>query len=170
MAGGALDPNGVWLYGEDDQRDTFSALLNIGQDATSDAIGSDRARLAALEAAGSTSATGTPLTVATGWALGTNVGRKRNGIAFLSLLFTRTGAAITVAGDGNFANVLLATVNVGWQKAAGVNASLIHDGFTGPLVSGFLNAANEAQLGAIAPGAVINTTTTIGFNAVSLLA
>ena len=42
MAAGALDTNGVWQYGEDDQRDTFSALLNIGQDATSDAIGSDR--------------------------------------------------------------------------------------------------------------------------------
>ena len=49
MAAGALDPNGIWLYGEDDSEDTFSELLNIGQDATSDAIGSDRARLSVLE-------------------------------------------------------------------------------------------------------------------------
>lgn len=50
MPAGALDPNGIWLYGEDDSEDTFSELLNIGQDATSDAIGSDRARLSVLEA------------------------------------------------------------------------------------------------------------------------
>ena len=38
MATGALDANGIWIYGEDDSETTFSALLNKLGDSTSDAL------------------------------------------------------------------------------------------------------------------------------------
>jgi hypothetical protein len=39
MATGALDANGIWIYGEDDSEATFSALLNKLGDSTSDEVG-----------------------------------------------------------------------------------------------------------------------------------
>ena len=45
MATGALDANGVWLYGEDDNPDgTASGLLNVGMQSISDTIGPASAR------------------------------------------------------------------------------------------------------------------------------
>lgn len=121
MATGALDPNGIWLYGEDDERDLFSDLLNIGQDSVSDAIGADRARLAVLEAdkvwSGVLSG---PCVAATGWTLATNLGAKKNGFAFLQISATRTGAAITVTGNGDVANTDVATWAAGWAPRAGL--------------------------------------------------
>lgn len=38
MATGALDANGIWIYGEDDSEATFSGLLNKLGDSTSDVI------------------------------------------------------------------------------------------------------------------------------------
>lgn len=38
MATGALDANGIWIYGEDDSEATFSALLNKLSDSTSDVV------------------------------------------------------------------------------------------------------------------------------------
>lgn len=38
MATGALDANGIWIYGEDDSEATFSALLNKLGDSTSDVV------------------------------------------------------------------------------------------------------------------------------------
>lgn len=38
MATGALDANGVWIYGEDDSELTFSALLNKGMESVSDVV------------------------------------------------------------------------------------------------------------------------------------
>jgi hypothetical protein len=52
MATGAPGTNGVWQYGEDDSEATFSALLNKAALTTDTAIGLDRGRLTALEAAG----------------------------------------------------------------------------------------------------------------------
>lgn len=52
MATGAPGPNGVYQYGEDDSEATFSALLNKTASTADTQIGLDRARLAALEAAG----------------------------------------------------------------------------------------------------------------------
>lgn len=37
---GGLDPNGIWLYGEDDTEALASDLLNLGMESVSDAIGS----------------------------------------------------------------------------------------------------------------------------------
>lgn len=50
MAIGALDANGIWIYGEDDPASPASDLLNLGQESTSDAVGDAKARLTALEA------------------------------------------------------------------------------------------------------------------------
>jgi len=49
MATGALDANGVWIYGEDDPASPVSDLLNLGMDSVSDAVGDAKARLITLE-------------------------------------------------------------------------------------------------------------------------
>jgi len=49
MATGALDANGIWIYGEDDSEPTFSGLLNKLGDSTSDAIGTINTDITALE-------------------------------------------------------------------------------------------------------------------------
>lgn len=164
MAGGALDSNGVWLYGEDDQRDTFSALLNIGQDATSDAIGADRGRLAALENTGATGPGTAPVaTASSGWALTQAIGRKKNGIAWVSIRVTRMDSIITVPADGNIGNMTIATLVAGWQAVAGMGfiAAASHDG---RIVSGIIDTAN-VNITAVAPGANIAVGEALGLNA-----
>lgn len=52
---GFHDANGIYIYDETDLASPFSDLLNLGQEATSDEIANDRARLAALEAQGAAS-------------------------------------------------------------------------------------------------------------------
>jgi hypothetical protein len=42
MATGALDANGIWIYGEDDSETTFSALLNKLGDSVSDQLATGR--------------------------------------------------------------------------------------------------------------------------------
>jgi hypothetical protein len=49
MATGALDANGIWIYGEDDSEPTFSGLLNKLGDSTSDAVGTLSTDIASLE-------------------------------------------------------------------------------------------------------------------------
>lgn len=167
MATGALDSNGVWQYGEDDARDTFSELLNIGQDSISDAIAADRARLDALEAAGTLSTLSTGIaTASSGWSIQSQTGRKKNGIAFIYIRFERTGSAITVPSDGNVGPSVMGTLNSGWQRASGLLVhALKHSGEVGPLVSGYINSSNELTLGAVAPGATLGTGVVLGFGA-----
>lgn len=166
-----LDENGILQYDETDTRGTFSELLNMGQDATSDAIGADRARLSVLESAAALDApTSGFITPASGWTISNVNGRKKNGIAFINALFTRTGPAIPVPADGNVSNTLLGTLNPGWFRASSLNISLWHDGFTGPMTTGYINASNELNLGAISPAASIGTGQTIGLNAIYPLA
>jgi len=50
MATGAPGSNGVWLYGEDDNEATFSALLNKAGTTVNTQLGLDRNRLTTLEA------------------------------------------------------------------------------------------------------------------------
>lgn len=52
---GSLNANGIYIYDETDLAAPFSDLLNLGQEATSDEIANDRARLTALEAQGAAS-------------------------------------------------------------------------------------------------------------------
>jgi hypothetical protein len=169
MPTGALDANGVWLYGEDDARDTFSALLNIGQDSVSDAIGSDRGRLDALEALTSTGASTTGIaTAATGWSATAVLGRKRSGIIVAQFNMTRTGAAITVPAGGDIADSIMATLNAGWQRAGGPVPGL-HSAI-GPVCSGYISAANELILTNAAPGTTIATGTLIALTATYIAA
>ena len=53
MATGALDTNGIWIYGEDDPASPVSDLLNLGQDSVSDAVGDLKARVTTIENAAS---------------------------------------------------------------------------------------------------------------------
>lgn len=120
---GSLDENGVWLFAEDDARDTMSQLLNIGQDSISDAIGADRARLAALEATGAWSGVlGNVVTASTGWAIGTtHRGAKKNGIAYIDVSFQRTGATVTALSTGDLSpDETLGQFQSGWAPRAGM--------------------------------------------------
>lgn len=166
MATGSLDSNGVWLYGEDDQRDTFSELLNIGMDSVSDAIGLLRGRATALETAGATSTVTAAgiLTAATGWSVTTQQGRKKNGQAFLRYTVSRTGAAVSVPSDGDIANQLLATFAAGWVPASGI----LYPAASNALVAAGYVDSTGVYLAAVAPGITIPTGQTFGFVATYL--
>ncbi len=47
---GYLDTHGIYIYAEDDDFDAFSDVLNVGQEATSDAIGLLKGRATSTEA------------------------------------------------------------------------------------------------------------------------
>lgn len=49
MATGALDANGIWIYGEDDSEPTFSELLNKLGESTSDVVGSLDSEITVLQ-------------------------------------------------------------------------------------------------------------------------
>lgn len=137
MATGSLDSVGVWLYGEDDERDTFSELLNIGQEATSDAIAADRARLTAIEGAALVSSVfAAGLVASSGWSIITQEVRSKAGVVFFRARFSRSGGAITVPSDGNIANQLVATFAAGWVPASGMRYAAT-SAETGPLATGW---------------------------------
>ena len=146
-----LDENGILVYDETDTRDTFSELLNMGQSATSDAIGADRARLAVLETAGQLGAVGVPGVAADGWALdGTQRGRRIGGLAFIAIGVKRTGGTITVPPSGDVPNVPLFTLSAGWAAAAGMPYPG-SAGAYGRLNGSYVDAAT-VNLVSVAPG------------------
>lgn len=162
MATGALDANGIWQYGPDDQRVPFDNTLNLGQAATSTAIGTLKSRATDLENAGLLSAVGTPFVAAAGWSIASNAGRKKNGLAFVRITANRTGAAITVPGDGNIADTVIATFAAGWAPV---------DGMPFPATSEFVaDIARIVTTGlsivAVAPGLTIPTGRLVSFAAV----
>lgn len=165
-----LDENGILQYDESDTRGTFSALLNMGQEATSDAIGADRGRLSVLEAGSvlsGVSAAGV-VTAASGWKLGNNINaRKKNGLAFVRIDFERTGGNISVPASGDIGDELLGTFLAGWQPAPGM-----HYAFTSHtrVAAGYLHNSSGIVLTAIAPANTLNTGTQIGVLAVYPLA
>lgn len=62
---------------------------------------------------------GAPFVAAAGWTLAANTGLIKNGIVFARLTATRTGAAITVAADGNITDTSVATFATGWEPMPG---------------------------------------------------
>lgn len=122
-----------------------------------------------LAATDRSTATSGIITAASGWDA-SQQGRKQDGTAYISVLFTRTGGAITVNPNGDINNTLMATLTTAWQRVGGININLSHDGFTGPIASGYINASQQLWLGATTPGATIVNGTTIGFNATYPLA
>lgn len=155
MATGALDANGVWQYGPDDPRVPFDDTLNLGQESVSTAIGSLKSRAAALEAANVLGAVGSPCVAASGWTVDTNRGRKKNGVAFIDIIFTRTGAAITVPASGDITNAAVATFAAGWVPAIGMNYPAA-GGLTGELVQGAI-ASTGLFISAVGAGRTIPT-------------
>jgi len=99
MAPGAPGTNGVWQYGEDDSEATFSALLNKAAGTTNTQIGLDRARLTALEAAGTI--------------LNSNTARKSDPFTTTSSSYTTvTGLSVSITPKSVNSKILvLATVN-----------------------------------------------------------
>lgn len=166
MAGGAPDANGIWLYGPDDPRVPFHDTLNIGQQSVSTAVGQLKARTTALETYDDLTGIGTPFVAASGWTIGNNRGRKKAGFAFIEASFTRSGSAITVGSDGNFANDTMATFAAGWAPASGMfypAVSLHLADFAGVSSTGFV-------LTAVAPGLTVPTGRLVQFTAVYPLA
>lgn len=170
MPTGAFDPNGIWLYGEDDERDTFSALLNIGQDSVSDAIGADRGRLDSLEALQAFSGViAGPCVAATGWSIPTtNRGSKKNGLAFVECEVVRTGAAIGVTTTtGLIAANVVATFAAGWVPRTGmVFSASSYEGRVG----NWRVSAGAVQLRAVTGSASIATGEALAFTAIYPLA
>lgn len=150
---GALDANGIYQYAPDDPAALFDETLNLGQEATSVAVGALRSRAKALEDAQILSGIGTPLVVASGWTLSTNLGRKRAGLAFIEWSVTRAGSAITVGSDGDFTNSTVATFAAGWAPAAGMN----YPGTPNSRVASWLITNADIRLAAVAPGITIPT-------------
>ncbi len=151
-----LDENGILRYDEGDVRGTFSDLLNMGQDATSDAVGTDRARLAVLEADRLLSAvSGAAAQAATGWEIVTLEARKKAGVVWARLRVRRTGGAISVPSDGNIANQLVAKFKAGWVPSAGMRYPAAA-GDTGTVISGYVEAAG-AYIAAVPAGSTIPT-------------
>ncbi|GAA3948954.1 hypothetical protein [Microbacterium soli] len=151
-----LDENGILVYDESDERDDFSALLNMGMGSVSDAVGADRARLAVLEDSNELGdISGTALTAASGWSIISQSARKKNGVAWARVRVQRTGAAISGGASGNIPNALCATFSTGWAPAPGMwYPAAAAD--TGPLVTGYVAEAG-IYIGAISPGTTIAT-------------
>lgn len=118
-----------------------------------------------LAATDRSTATSGIITAASGWDIASQQGRKQDGTAYISVLFTRTGGTITVGTNGDITNTQLATLTTAWQRASGANINLSHDGFTGPIASGYINASQQLFIGATVPGATIANGTSVGFNA-----
>lgn len=109
MAIGALDANGVWIYGEDDPASPVSDLLNLGMDSVSDAVGDAGARLTTLETR-VTGDAGAALTLGAGWtsilASGPSVSYLApGGFVVVQGLIRRTGATITNGQSGTIATL-----------------------------------------------------------------
>lgn len=133
-----LDSNGILLYDEGDERDTFSDLLNMGQEATSDALGSALARVDVLEDKAPFGATGTPFVAVAGWQIDNNVGIKTgNGLAIARVNVTRTGSTITVGATG-FVGVDIAGFQAGWVPRSG---SLYPASSYGPVCTAYAGPA-----------------------------
>jgi hypothetical protein len=152
MAPGALDGNGIYIYQPDDPRVPFDDTLNLAQSATSIAVGTLKSRATALEAGNVLSAVGTPCVVATGWTLNTNRGRRRGGFAWIDVVFTRSGAAITVPVNGDIGNSIIATWAATWAPASGMDFPAL-----GATTFGSAQNGNGLILTAVTPGTVIAT-------------
>lgn len=159
MATGANDANGIYQYGSDDPRAPFHDTLNLGQQSVSVAVGLLKARALALENANALGSVGSPFVAASGWTLGQNQGRKKNGMAFTRVQVARSGSAITVPSDGDIATQILATFAAGWAPAAGmlypaVATSLAHIGVCD---------SSGVQLTAVAPGITLPNGAVVSF-------
>lgn len=117
MATGALDANGIWIYGEDDNEATHSDLLNLGQEATSDVVGDMKARLGVIEDALPVAATTwTALTYSNSWTTFPNSAYGTPG-------YRRTADGMVI-GRGLIApgtltdNTVIATLPAGFRPAA----------------------------------------------------
>ena len=151
-----LDENGILRYDETDVRGTFSDLLNMGQDATSDAVGADRARLTVLEGDRSLSAvSGASARAASGWEIVATEARKKAGVVWARLRVKRTGAAVSVPSDGNIVNQLVATFKAGWVPSAGMRYPAAAAD-TGTVISGYVEAAG-VYISAVPAGSSIPT-------------
>ena len=61
------------------------------------------------------------MTAASGFTIGANLGRKKNGLAFIQFTATLTGAAIAVVPtSGDITDTPVATLNSGWGAAPGM--------------------------------------------------
>lgn len=72
-----------------------------------------------------------------------------NGMAMCYAEFTKTGSALTVVGDGNIGNAIVATLPAGW---APTDTSYTVSGATGRLCNYALNTTGTVQLLALVPG------------------
>jgi hypothetical protein len=101
-----------------------------------------------------------PIQASSGWTLNNVFVRLGPmGTAYVSLLVTRSGTAITVPADGNIANTQVAQIAAAWSP---IDSIPMLSTSTGPLAVGTLTSAGAINLYAIAPGATLATGTQLG--------
>jgi hypothetical protein len=102
-----------------------------------------------------TALTGTPVAAATGFSLQNIYLRSGpGGTAYLDVVVTRTGTAITVPADGGIANTTIATLDAAWCPGLNIPAAATA---TGVLAQGYLSNAGNLVLANVAPGASLAT-------------
>lgn len=166
---GAEDENGIWQYGADDPRAPFQNTLNKLASSVSVAVGLLKSRLSSLENLAAITVAGSPFVVASGWSITAQTGRKRSGIASVSLTIQRTGAAITVPADGNIVNQKIATLAAGWAAGQGP-AYVLSTSHTGLMVAGYIDGGTgEVFLSAASAGVGMPTGFTVAMTGMYLL-
>lgn len=94
------------------------------------------------------------LTVQPGWSVSTCTGRIKNGIAQVHLAFSRSGANLPAAANGNVANVDIALLPDGWHPAIPVPAGITSSGF---ILGAFVWSSGMVGFGATMPNIPVNT-------------
>ncbi len=107
------------------------------------------------------------VTAASGWSVVTQLYRQRNGIAMISISFSRTGSAITVPANGNITNSTMGTLASGRRPIIEAHAG---GGPTGPVASVYINTSGAIVLSAVSSGATIPTGFDLDVNATFIVA
>ena len=124
MAAGLLNANGVWIYGEGDPSSPVSTLLNLGQNATSNAIGSAKTRLSSLESRATVLETKVNTTIGTiiqSQGTATQAGTASNDITYASALLTVPAGTWMIQAHANVINTMVADTAVVavWNNTTG---------------------------------------------------
>jgi hypothetical protein len=145
MATGALDANGVWIYGEDDSETTFSALLNKLGDSVSDALVSPGKVLQVVHATYSTAIiNNTTTAVVTG--LTATITPKFSTSKIL-VLVTQGGVQKSSGNAGSWLALWLRRNGTNLERQLGAYTGFSSDNYIGNMTFNYLdNAATTSPI------------------------
>lgn len=125
MATGALDANGIWLYGEDDSESTFSGLLNKLGDSVSDQLGIIKPKLKILQVVSDVFTTEVNNNTSTYATTGLSLSITPSSTSSKIVIFSSHDGCIKRPGNANSA------LNVRLMRGATVLQTVVNGGFTG---------------------------------------